>query len=157
MTFAIFGLVTILLSPYGGRVVDRRGPFPFIVFGILVMVAMMASYPFVNEPSLYVAMVALEAVGFSFLGPATYLVIARGTPEGRSSTAQGVVGAAGTVGTIVASLVAGFLAATDLSAPFFLGAAVATALLVVTVIVGGPALRTSAPESEAVAEPAAVN
>jgi predicted MFS family arabinose efflux permease len=144
--------VTILLSPYGGRVVDRRGPFPFIVFGILVMVAMMASYPFVTEPRLYVAMVAFEAVGFAFLGPATYLVIARGTPLGRSSTAQGVVGAAGTVGTIVASLAAGFLAATNLSAPFFVGAAVAGALLVVTVIVGGGALRTAAPESGAVVE-----
>jgi MFS transporter, DHA1 family, multidrug resistance protein len=157
LTFAIFGLVTILLSPYGGRVVDRRGPFPFIVFGILVMVAMMASYPFVTEPRLYVAMVAFEAVGFAFLGPATYLVIARGTPPGRSSTAQGVVGAAGTVGTIVASLLAGFLAATNLSAPFFVGAAVAGALLVITVIVGGEALRTAAPESGAIVEPVAAD
>jgi len=155
VTFAIFGLVTILLSPYGGRVVDRRGPFPFIVFGILVMALMMVSYPFVTEPNLYVAMVALEAVGFAFLGPATYLVIARGTPEGRSSTAQGVAGSAGTVGTIVASLVAGYLAATDLSAPFFLGAAVATVLLVATVIVGGRALLTMAPERGPISEPAA--
>ena len=157
VTFAIFGLVTILLSPYGGRVVDRRGPFPFLVFGIVVMIVMMASYPFVYEPNLYVAMVALEAVGFSFLGPATYLVIARGTPAGRSSTAQGIVGAAGTIGTIVASVLAGVLAATDLSAPFFLGAAVASVLLVVTIIVAGRALMTAAPERDPVGEPAAVS
>lgn len=157
LTFAVFGLVTILLSPYGGRVVDRRGPFPFLVFGIVVMVAMMAGYPFVFEPRLYVVMVAIEAVGFSFLGPATYLVIARGTPEGRSSTAQGIVGAAGTVGTIVASLVAGVLAARNLSAPFFLGAAVASVLLVVTIIVAGRALMTAVPERGPVGEPAAVN
>lgn len=149
--------MTILLSPYGGRVVDRRGPFPFLVFGIVVMVAMMAGYPFVFEPRLYVVMVAIEAVGFSFLGPATYLVIARGTPEGRSSTAQGIVGAAGTVGTIVASLVVGVLAARDLSAPFFLGAAVASVLLVVTIIVAGRALMTAVPERGPVGEPAAVN
>ncbi|TAK00427.1 MAG: MFS transporter [Chloroflexota bacterium] len=155
LTFAIFGLVTIILSPYGGRVVDRRGPFPFIVFGIVVMVAMMASYPFVHEPNLYVAMVALEAVGFAFLGPATYLVIARGTPEGRSSTAQGIVGSAGTVGTIVASLVAGFLAATDLSAPFFLGAGVASVLLLATVLVAGRALLDAAPARSPVTEASA--
>ena len=157
VTFAVFGLVTIVLAPYGGRVVDRRGPFPFIVFGIVVMVAMMASYPFVYEPILYVVMVAVEAVGFAFLGPATYLVIARGTPEGRSSTAQGVAGAAGTIGTIVASLVAGVLAATDLSAPFFLGAAVATVLLVITVMVAGRALMTASPTRDPVVEPAVVS
>ncbi|MEW5990301.1 MAG: MFS transporter [Chloroflexota bacterium] len=157
LTFAVFGLVTIVLSPYGGRVVDRRGPFPFIVFGIVVMIVMMAGYPFVFDPRLYVAMVALEAVGFSFLGPATYLVIARGTPEGRSSTAQGLTGAAGTVGTIVASLVAGVLAANDLSAPFLLGAVVASVLLIITIVVAGRALMTVVPDREAVRAAAAAN
>ncbi len=141
LTFATFGLVTILLSPIGGRVVDRRGPFPFIVFGLVVMAAMMVGYPLVDETLAYVPMVALEAVGFSFLGPATYLVIAWGTPTGRSSTAQGVLGAAGTTGTIVASLAAGVLAANDIATPFIVGAAVVTVLLIVTIVVAGSALR----------------
>ena len=37
LTFATFGLTTILVSPIGGRIVDRRGPFPFIVLGLIVM------------------------------------------------------------------------------------------------------------------------
>ena len=65
-TFAVFGLTTILLSPLGGRMVDRRGPFPFVVGGILVMMAMMFCYPFVRPPILYVPMVVIEAIGFSF-------------------------------------------------------------------------------------------
>ena len=144
-TFAVFGLTTILVSPLGGRNVDRRGPFPFIVGGLLVMAATMFIYPWVTEPLLYVPLVAIEAVGFSFLGPATYAVIARGTPAGKSSTAQGILGSAGTVGTITAALGAGVLAAVDLSAPFFVGSAVLLVLLVVTLLVGGAAMRSMRP------------
>jgi MFS family permease len=144
-TFAVFGLTTILVSPLGGRIVDRRGPYPFIIGGLLVMAGTMFIYPWVTEPLLFVPLVAIEAVGFSFLGPATYSVIARGTPAGKSSTAQGVLGSAGTVGTIAAALGTGVLAAVDLSAPFFVGSAVILALLVVTLLVGGSAMRSMRP------------
>jgi MFS family permease len=149
LTFATFGLTTILVSPIGGRIVDRRGPFPFIVGGLVVMAGMMVLYPFAPDPLLYLPMVAIEAIGFSFLGPATYAVIARGTPVGRSSTAQGVLGAAGTLGTIAAALGTGLLAAVDLSLPFFIGSAVVTLLLGVTVTVGGPGLRAMRPDRKA--------
>jgi MFS family permease len=145
ITFATFGLTTILVSPYGGRVVDRRGPYPFIVFGLVVMAGTMALYPWAPDPLLYVPMVAIEAIGFSFLGPATYAVIARGTPVGRSSTAQGVLGAAGTIGTIAAALATGALAATSLALPFFVGSAVVVLLLGTTLLVGGSALRAMRP------------
>lgn len=144
VTFATFGLTTILVSPFGGRIVDRRGPLPFIVLGLLVMAVTMFVYPWVPDPLLYVPLVAVEAIGFSFLGPATYSVIARGTPVGRSSTAQGVVGAAGTIGTITAALATGVLAAGNLSLLFFIGSAVVIILLAATLAVGGPALRATA-------------
>ena len=44
------------------------------------------------------------------LNPALYAVVAANSPPGRSSTAQGLFGAAGTVGFIIASLIAGVLA-----------------------------------------------
>jgi DHA1 family multidrug resistance protein-like MFS transporter len=144
-TFATFGLVTILVSPLGGRMVDRRGPFPFVVFGLAVMGLAMVTYPFVPDPILYVPLVAFEAIGFSFLGPATYAVIARGTPVDRSSTAQGVLGAAGTVGTITAALATGVMASFDLSLPFFVGSTVVAVLLVLTLVVGGRSLREMRP------------
>jgi MFS family permease len=145
-TFAVFGLTTIVLSPVAGRIVDRRGPFPFIVGGLLIMMGAMFAYPWIGEPLVYVPMVALEAVGFSFLGPATFLVIARGTPAGRSSTAQGLLGAAGTVGTIAAAVGSGILATRDLSTPFFVGAAVLFGLLLLTMALGGSPLRSMRPE-----------
>lgn len=143
-TFATFGLTTILVSPIGGRIVDRRGPYPFVVGGLLVMVVTMLIYPF-SPTFLYIPLVAIEAIGFSFLGPATYTVIARGTPVGQSSTAQGLVGSAGTVGTIVAALATGVLAAIDLNAPFFAGAAVIAILLVVVLASSGRLLRSMRP------------
>src|SRR5918995_1205170 len=51
--------------------------------------------------------------------PSIYLLVARSAPRGRSSTAQGLLGGAGTIGTIVASLAAGTLAATSLAYPFY--------------------------------------
>ena len=144
-TFAVFGLVTIVLSPLAGRIVDRRGPFAFVVGGLLIMILAMFTYPWIGEPLLYVPLVAMEAVGFSFLGPATFLVIARGTPAGRSSTAQGVLGAAGTIGTIAAAIGSGILAAHDLSTPFFVGAAVLLGLLALTLAAGGRPLRSMRP------------
>ncbi|MEO8207522.1 MAG: MFS transporter [Chloroflexota bacterium] len=145
LTFATFGLTTILVSPIGGRIVDRRGPYPFLIGGLLIMAGTMVLYPLVSEPLLYIPMVALEGVGFAFLSPATYLVIGRGTPAGRSSTAQGLLGSAGTIGTIVAALAAGALAATDINAPFFVGAGIILVLLVLTLVVSGRALRSMRP------------
>lgn len=144
-TFAVFGLTTIVLSPIAGRIVDRRGPFPFVVSGCLIMIGAMFAYPWIGEPFLYVPMVAVEAVGFSFLGPATFLVIARGTPAGRSSTAQGLLGAAGTVGTISAAIGSGILATHDLNTPFFVGSAVLLGLLGLTLVFGGGSLRSMRP------------
>ena len=88
---------------------------------------------------------AIEAIGFSFLGPATYAVIGRGTPVGKSSTAQGLLGSAGTIGTIVAALASGVLAAQDLNATFFVGSAVIAGLLVLTLATSGGALRSMRP------------
>jgi MFS family permease len=145
LTFATFGLVTIVASPLGGRIVDRRGPFPFVVIGLLVMAGTMVLYPWAPDPLLYIPMVAIEAVGWAFLGPATYTIIARGTPVGRSSTAQGVLGAAGTVGTIAAALATGVMAASNLDLPFYVGSAVVVLLLGLTLAVGGRAVRAMRP------------
>ena len=79
---------------------------------------------------------------------------------GRSSTAQGLFGAAGTLGFIAASLVAGALASVNILFPFYLMSAVMVATLVLGVLIGRdrlnlrpvpPALATP-PASEAAGE-----
>lgn len=60
--------------------------------------------------------------------------------SGRSSTAQGLAGAAGTAGTIVASLLAGSLAGIDLRYPFFAVAIGTFAALGLGLLLGRSAL-----------------
>ena len=75
------------------------------------------AYTLIANPLLALPLILVEATGFAILFPALYAVVAAGSPTGRSSTAQGLFGAAGTVGFIVASLIAGQLARNRHPAP----------------------------------------
>ena len=88
------------------------------------------------------------------LNPALYSVVAANSPAGRSSTAQGLFGAAGTVGFIIASLVAGVLAAQDIIYPFYVFSAVILISLVLGLLIGGSRLRQRAALPAAEAEAA---
>ena len=113
LTFAMFGLPVLLLSPFAGRLVDRRGALAFIVIGSILPAMTGLAYTRIADPLLAVPLILIEATGFAMLNPALYAVVAANSPVGRSSTAQGIFGAAGTVGFIVASLIAGVLAADE--------------------------------------------
>jgi MFS family permease len=148
LTFAMFGLPVLLLSPYAGRVVDRRGAFAFIVIGSILPAVMGLVYTRITDPLWAVPLILVEATGFAMLNPALYAVVAANSPAGRSSTTQGIFGAAGTVGFIVASLIAGALAQTNIVYPMYVFAAVLTSTLIVGLIVGRGRLdgRSAAPE-----------
>ena len=156
LTFAMFGLPVLLLSPYAGRSVDKRGSLAFIVIGSILPVLMGLAYTRISNPLLAVPMILIEATGFAMLNPALYAVVAANSPPRRSSTAQGIFGAAGTVGFIVASLIAGVLAEKDIVYPFYVFAAVLTVSLVVGLLIGGRRLdgRPVAPSPQADAVPA---
>jgi MFS family permease len=89
-------------------------------------------YTLMWTPVLAVPIILIEATGFAFLNPALYAVVAASSPPGRSSTTQGLFGAAGTLGFIVASLAAGVLAEQDIRYPFY----VFSALMIVTLVIG---------------------
>jgi MFS family permease len=141
LTFAMFGLPILLLSPYAGRLVDRGGVFLFIVAGSIAPAVAGVAYTLIVDPLLAVPLILIEATGFAFLNPALYSVVAASSPRGRSSTAQGLFGAAGTVGFIVASLSAGYLAELDIRFPFYVFTAVLITTLVVSVVIAGPVYR----------------
>ena len=132
----MFGLPVLLLSPWAGRVVDRRGALAFIVIGSILPVVMGLSYTRLSDPRLAVPLIAIEATGYAMLNPALYAVVAANSPVGRSSTTQGLFGAAGTVGFIAASLITGILAARDIVLPFYVFSAFLATTLVVGLIVG---------------------
>ena len=118
VSFAIFGVPVILLSPAAGRRVDRLGGRRFIVVGAAFVVASAFLYPALENPYAVTAVVVLEAVGFALMGPALYAIVSWGSPAGRSSTAQGLFGAAGTLGFIISSLIAGELWSRGTAVPF---------------------------------------
>ena len=155
LTFAMFGLPVLVLSPYAGRLVDRRGSFGFIVMGMVLPAVTGILYTFIRDPALAVPLILVEATGFAFLNPALYAVVAASSPVGRSSTAQGLFGAAGTLGFIVASVTTGVLAEQNILLPFYTFSAVMIVMLILGVAVGGNRLRGRSLDSPGLPAPAA--
>jgi MFS family permease len=130
LTFFSFGLPPLLLSPFMGRFIDRQGGFLALVVGVAVVAACGFVYPLVPAVWWMVAIGLVEGTAFAAVSPAIYLLAARAAPVGRTSTVQGLLGGAGTVGNVVAALAAGQLAALALTLPFYaVGVAGAVALL----------------------------
>jgi MFS family permease len=140
-TFMMFGLPVLLFSPIAGRIVDRRGSFAFLVVGSILPVVTGILYTLMRDPFWAVPLILIEATGFAFLNPALYAVVAASSPPGRSSTAQGLFGAAGTLGFIAASLGAGVLASTNIRLPFYVFSLVLTVSFLASVAVGGRRLN----------------
>jgi len=141
LTFAMFGLPILVFSPYAGRLADRRGVLWFIVFGSILPFVTGLTYTIISDPLLAVPLILIEATGFAFLNPALYSVVAASSPPGRSATAQGLFGAAGTLGFIIGSLMAGALAELDIRYPFYVFATVMLATFVVALAIGSKAFR----------------
>ena len=144
LSFAAFGLGVVVVSPFAGRWADRHGPTRFIVLGCLGIVTAGILYPALANPDLVIPVVIFEGVAEGLLGPALYAVVARGTPAGRSATTQGVFGAAGTLGTMVAAVIAGTLYASNMHLPFYAFVVVLVAALVVGLAIGRGVLSVPA-------------
>ena len=145
LTFAMFGLPVLVLSTYFGRRVDRGSLAPYIVAGTIIPVGAALVYPVIRDPLLSIPLILAEATGFAMLNPALFSIVAAGSPIGRPSTAQGLFGAAGTLGFVVASLVTGTLADVDIRLPFYVFAIVMTSFTTLGVLIGGARLwRSSA-------------
>ena len=140
LTFAMFGLPVLVLSPAFGRRADRGGIWIFLVAGTVLPVVAALIYTVIRDPLLAVPLILVEATGFAMYNPVIYSIVAAGSPAGRSSTAQGVFGAMGTLGFVVASLLAGALAEIDIKLPFYVFAAVMTVFTVAAFAVGGSRL-----------------
>ena len=141
LTFAMFGLPVLVLSPTFGRRADRGGIVPYLVAGTFLPVVAALIYTLIRDPLLALPLILVEATGFAMFNPVLFSIVAAGSPADRSSTAQGVFGAAGTLGFVVASLLAGALAEIDIRLPFYVFAVVMTVFTVAAFTVGGQLLR----------------
>lgn len=136
LSFFTFGLPPLLLSPFMGRYIDREGGFLVLVVGAFGIAACGFIYPLVPAVWWMVVFGLVEGTAFAMASPALFLLVARAAPVGRTSTAQGLIGGAGTVGTIVASLSAGALAETNLRLPFDAVGVAGMAALAIGLVLG---------------------
>jgi MFS transporter, DHA1 family, tetracycline resistance protein len=144
-TFATFAIPILLFAPVAGRYVDRRGGLPFIVAGTLMTIFSGVAYTLIRDPILAIPLILVESTGFAILFPALFAIVAAGSPAGRSSTAQGLFGAAGTVGFIVSSLIAGQLAEIDIRLPFLMFVVVTLVCLALGLAIGAGPIRSLRP------------
>jgi MFS family permease len=137
LTFFAFALPVLLVSGWFGKFADRRGGFWQIVIGLLVASVCGVLYVIVPQVWWVVVVGLVEGAAFAAASPALYLLIARSAPAGKASTAQGIFGAAGTLGTIIASLFSGYAAAVDLRIPFVATTVAMLGALAVGLAIGG--------------------
>jgi MFS family permease len=143
VSFFTFSLPVLLFSPFTGRFVDRQGGFLALVLGGVVVALCGIAYPLVPSVWWMIGLGLVEGTAAAFSSPALYTLVARAAPPGRSSTAQGLFGAAGTSGTIVASVLTGYLAAIDLRLPFFVMGVAMLLFIAVGLSIGGRVLWTA--------------
>jgi MFS family permease len=143
VSFFTFSLPVLILSPFTGRFVDRQGGFFALALGGIGVAACGLAYPLIPSVAWMIGLGLVEGTAAAFSSPALYTLVARAAPTGRSSTAQGLFGAAGTTGTIVASIATGYLAAIDLRLPFFVMGFTMLVLLLTGLALGGRVLWTA--------------
>ncbi len=136
VTFFTFAAPILVLSPWFGKFIDREGGFFALVVGMAGVGICGLLYPVVPEVWFMAALGIVEGTAFALASPALFLLVARASPAGRSSTAQGIFGAAGTIGTIVASVAAGALAGVNLTYPFYATGIAALSSLAVGLLIG---------------------
>ena len=119
VSFVVFGIPEMIAAPIAGRWVDRKGPIPFIILAGLAIMLAGVGYTLSGDPFTATLIVPFEAIATAAMGPALFTMLARGTPSGRASTAQGLYGAVSTLAIIVAAVVAGALFEQDIDLPFW--------------------------------------
>ena len=139
-TFAMFAVPMILISPWAGRFVDRRGSLPFIVIGSLAPSIAAILYTVMPDVRLAIPIILFESTGIAIAYPALYAIVSAASPAGRSATAQGLFGAAGTVGFILSSIIAGWLAGYDLRMPFWFSSFTGAVALFLSLVLGARAI-----------------
>jgi MFS family permease len=145
LTFMMFSVPIVIAGLWVGRLVDRHGSLVFLVAGSIGVAAAAPTYTLIEDPIWVLPLLVVEAFGFAFINPALYAIVSRASPPGRSSTAQGLFGAAGTLGFVVASVITGALAVVDIRWPFYVLSAVVLGSLALALVIGGREIVAAAP------------
>ena len=105
-------------SPLIGRLVDKLGPRPIIIAGVVLMSLGMLSFGlFASSLPAFIVAGAMVGIGLSGLlgSPVRYLTLSE-TSDIERSSAQGLVGLSGSLGQLIAAALVGAIAQSGLAA-----------------------------------------
>ena len=98
LSFLLYGLPFILLSRYGGRLVDKWGALRTALLAVFVVAPITGSYGVFAAPAVIIAVSVIEGVAQAATVPAAQATMASVAPPGRAAAAQGLSGASNLVG-----------------------------------------------------------
>jgi DHA1 family multidrug resistance protein-like MFS transporter len=103
LTLAVFALPLVALSPFGGRLADRRGPMRTGVLALACSVPVIVAYGVVGSVVAAAALALIHCVCDSVTVPSGQAAVARSSPPSLVAAGQGLYGAAGTAAAAVAA------------------------------------------------------
>jgi len=92
-----------------GRLNDKWGRRPFILFAVVAHTILSAAYIFLNSPLLFIIIRALEGVGTAAFMPAARAYISDVIPRNKRGEAFGLFGAAASGGILLGPAAGGFI------------------------------------------------
>jgi predicted MFS family arabinose efflux permease len=81
VALSVSGAVGILVAPYAGKTVDKRGPMPPLVAGYLIVVPTIFALPFADSYAAILAVLVLNSVGLSLISSPMLTTLMRSAPE----------------------------------------------------------------------------
>lgn len=130
-------LTVAAASVPAGRLADRYGKVPAVVWGMVAATLGMWILPFTVDPAWLVAAAALMGIGFTISSPAWHALVSELAPPGRIGLAMGAAQTAEGIGLVLGPLLGGVLWDTvSERAPFVATAlvlTVGTAILLVAI------------------------
>ncbi|HET7529624.1 MAG TPA: MFS transporter [Mycobacteriales bacterium] len=128
LSWTLFALPFAAFSPIAGRLVDRLDRRTLAIASLVVTCGFAATYPFLGQVWLLMALGTLEAVGVAIAYPAAQSMLSQAAVPEALGRAQGAFTTAQTAAVAVAAAASGAMFGAARWLPFVTAAAVGTAL-----------------------------
>jgi MFS family permease len=135
LIIALFTITAGISRPFSGKLADKIGRLPVMIFGAVVCFAAGLAYPFITGVIAFFALRLLHgfSTGFTPTGNAAY--VADIVPFNRRGEAMGIIGVAISVGTATGNALGGYIgSAFPINYVFY--ASATTALMSIIILAG---------------------
>jgi MFS family permease len=106
VTLAIFAFPLVALSPFGGRLADRRGPTRIGVLALTLSVPIIVLYGVVGSVVAAGALALMHCVMDAVTTPSSQSAVARSSPPSLTAAGQGLYGAVAAAAAAIAAFAA---------------------------------------------------